>query len=100
MPELAGGGAGNPAADRDGHLVLRDSAGGGGWHSAVAAGAPGFGTRGSNSAGRGHSGDRSRTPRYTRGKLVAGEQPRHESSSTLPGGVDNGDRSWQGRGHL
>ena len=33
---------------------------------------------GCNSVAPGHSGGRSRTPRDTRGKLVDGEQPRHD----------------------
>ena len=89
--------AGSPAAGRDGPAVLPDSAGGGGWHSVVAAAAPGVGRTGSNNAGR----------------VTVGANPKHRVAPAANSlsennfamtrhprcqvGLDNGERSWQGR---
>ena len=96
----AGGDAGTPAAGRDDQLVLRDSAGAGGWRGAAAGGAPGCGRRGCNSAVRGRSADRSRTPRGIR--CQANPLPKNNFAMRSPcharqAGLDNGDRSWQVR---
>ena len=89
--------AGSPAAGRDGPVVLPGSAGGGGWPCVVAAGGPEFGRTGSNNAGRGHSGGRSRTPRGTRANSLSENNFAMTRHPRCQVGLDNGDRSWQGR---
>jgi hypothetical protein len=69
----APGDAGTPVAGRDGPAVLPGSAGDGSWRSAVAEAGLGPGRWDCNNAARGHSADRSRTPRgiHRRGKAEA-----------------------------
>jgi hypothetical protein len=82
----APGDADTPVAGRDGPAVLPDSAGDGSWRSAVAGAGLGHGTSDRNSAARGHSADRSRTPRgiHRRGKPVA-EEPLRQVAPCPPG---------------
>ena len=72
-------GGDTPVAGHDDPDALPDSAGGGGWHSAVAGVGMRFGKRGRNSGVHDRSADKSRTPRDIRCKPADGELLRHES---------------------
>lgn len=76
---LAFGVADTPAAGHNDRAVLRGCSGAGGWHSGADGAGLGRGRRGCNSAVRGHSADRDRTPHDIRcpSKPVAGEPIRH-----------------------
>jgi hypothetical protein len=79
---LAPAGADMPVAGRDGPAVLRDSADGGSWRSAVAGDVLGHGKRGCNNLDPDHNAGRSRTLHdiRCRGRPAAGELFPHEPS--------------------
>src|SRR5208282_1706289 len=86
--------AGTPADGRNDPPVLPDCSGDGGWHGGADGAGLDYGRRDCNSAVRGRSANRDRTPHGIRcpSKPVAGEPLRHAPPCALSGGARQ--RQW------